>query len=147
MLGETRAGEDDPGDEGPNTASTWSHWVTTPKESVVTSTTVIPESWSPRWLEPVERGVDDSLPDREGNDEEHDEPHDGEGELVKLEATGLRKAGDEAEGDPADDIVGHTGRKGGWPKLRRMRPISPRILAITGSDEIDRAAATKRAKM
>ena len=36
-----------PAMKAPNTASTWSHWVTTPKESVVTSTTVIPESWSP----------------------------------------------------------------------------------------------------
>ena len=32
------------------------------------------------------------------------------------------------------------------PKLRRMRPISARILAITGSDEIDSAAAKKSAK-
>jgi len=33
-----------------------------------------------------------------------------------------------------------------WPKLRRIRPISPRILAITGSDEIDNAVAMKSAK-
>src|SRR4051794_10693467 len=31
-----------------------------------------------------------------------------------------------------------------WPKLRRMKPSSSRIFAITGSDEIDSATAMKR---
>jgi hypothetical protein len=33
------------------------------------------------------------------------------------------------------------------PKFRRINPISDRILAITGSDEIDNAVAMNMAKM
>ena len=56
---------------------------------------------------PLQGDVDRSLTDREGDDEEHDQADDGEGQLVELEATGLRETGDEAEGDPADHVVGH----------------------------------------
>ena len=113
MFGETRAGEDDPGDEGPqhrlDVEPLGDH---TEGECGDEHHGHPGELVTPVGSNPFESGVDDSLPDREGNDEEHDEPDDGEGELVELEATGLRKTGDEAQGDPADDIVGHTGRKG-----------------------------------
>ena len=113
MLGETRAGEDDPGDEGPqhrfNVEPLGDH---AEGERGDEHHGHPGELVTPVGSNPFESGVDDSLPDREGNDEEHDEPDDGEGELVELEATGLRKASDEAQGDPADDIVGHTGCKG-----------------------------------
>ena len=69
--------------------------------------------------DPTQRRIDEALAERERQEEEHEQTHDGECQLVELHTAGLGEAGDEPEGHPPDHVVHHAGRQ------RQLTEVAP----------------------
>ena len=132
----------------PSTASTWSHWVTTPNDRAVTTTTVMPDSESLPLARTRLRALSTArCPIVNATTKNTIRPMTVNASLSSLSPPAWARPAISPRATQPITSLAMPAASVSWPKLRRISPISPRILAMTGSDEIESAAAMKRAKM